>query len=225
MHHKWLVTAMCSVSVLFARPPSGKIEVVGTGTLEIAPDLASVTVGASYTDSTVEGAVERTEKAISRIMAVGSEMGIDSADIETGQFRIRKDFRREDGKQVLRGYEATNMLDITVRQLPKLEELLSALMDTEITTVRNVSFGHTGKDSLEKAASLLALTDAAELAGAMCKQMNVDKGPLLYMSNYTEKDDVRPLQALERTAASSGVTIRPRTVTVTRRVYVAFGIE
>lgn len=216
---------MCSASVLLARPPTGTIAVIGTGTVETSPDMASVTVGASYTDSTVDGAVARTEEAISEVITISSEMGIDSADIETGQFRIRKDYRHEDGKQVFAGYEATNMLDITVKQLPKLEDLLGALMDTRITTVSNVTFGHSRKDSLEKAAALLALTDAAELAGAMCKKMNVDKGALLYMSNYAAEDDVQPFQALERSTASSRVTIRPSTITITRDVYVTFGIE
>jgi uncharacterized protein len=66
------------------------IWVNGTGTITVAPDIASINLGVSAQASTVAEALAQASTAMSKIDAALTAAGIDRKDIQTSYFNIRQ---------------------------------------------------------------------------------------------------------------------------------------
>src|SRR5690606_6722746 len=92
----------------------------------------------------------------------------DSSDLRTARISLNPQYDWNDGQRVFRGYAASQTLEVTVRDLAKVETLLGDLFKTSITGLNGPDFRHSKADSLRREAGALAVRDAAEYAAVLC---------------------------------------------------------
>ncbi|MCM1621451.1 SIMPL domain-containing protein (plasmid) [Escherichia coli] len=88
--------------------------------------------------------------------------------MSSANLRTQPDYDYQDGKSILKGYRAVRTVEVTLRQLDKLEFLADGALKAGLNEIRSVSLGvaqpDAYKDKARKAAIDNAIHQAQELA-------------------------------------------------------------
>jgi uncharacterized protein YggE len=147
---------------------AGRVSVTGTGEILVAPNIAVFTVEASNTEKSPIGASADTRKAMNSIVLAARKFAPNPGDLRTTRISIQPEYEWPEGKRKFRGYTASQTLEVTVRDLTKLDSLLEAVNRTSFTTMGNLEFRHSKADSLQREARSLAIRNAAVNASGLC---------------------------------------------------------
>ncbi len=130
---KKLLLGICLLSSLtFA----AKIEVIGQGVVKTAPNVIQTNLGIQTQKETVQDAMETNQKLISSLYEKLIALGIDKKDIVTSQFYLNY-YKNEDKKDV---YTVSNNLEIKIRDLKKINEVLSISTKEGVNNIWGINF-------------------------------------------------------------------------------------
>jgi len=146
----------------------GRVTVAGFGEIQAAPDVVSIVVEVVKNDGSPVDASADARKAMNTVLAAARRVVPAAADLKTTRISINPEYEWTDGKRNLRGYVASQSLEITLRELPRLDSLLEYLNKSSFTTLGNLNFSHSKSDSLTREARALAIRNAAENAKSLC---------------------------------------------------------
>ncbi|MDW3458667.1 SIMPL domain-containing protein, partial [Escherichia coli] len=62
-------------------------------------------------------------------------------DISAANLRTQPDYDYQNGKSILKGYRAVRTVEVTLRQLDKLNALLDGALNAGLNEIRSVSLG------------------------------------------------------------------------------------
>jgi uncharacterized protein YggE len=178
--------AIAGFCFLFACRPtqSDKIQVTGKATMKVVPDMVELSLKAYYVRSAMKEAVIETQSTINQILAVCHRYIAREEDIKVSNVATNKDYEYNGGRQVFRGYNAEQVLEVRLRDISQIEKFTEELLATKISSIENIRYNHSKADSIQRAVNLMALADAKKTAEKMCEQMNVGLGKPIYLSNY-----------------------------------------
>jgi len=173
-------------SILFALPllllasfavaqpsPDGRVTAQGVGEIMIAPDMAKFTVEALNNDNSPVDAAKDTRKDMATILAAARRLVRNPADLRTARLSINPEYEWVDGKRKFRGYAASQTLEITVRDLSKIDSLMEDITRAKVNTVGNLEFQHSKADSLRREALAWAIQNARLNAAKMCEPLGL----------------------------------------------------
>jgi uncharacterized protein YggE len=155
-------------------PPSasgfsgGRVTVMGVGEIQAAPDMVSIVVEVVKNDGSPVDASADARKAMNTVLAAARRVVPLANDLKTTRISINPEYEWTDGKRKFRGYVASQSLEITLRELPRLDSLLEYLNKSQFTSLGNLDFRHSKSDSLQREARVLALRNAADNAKSLC---------------------------------------------------------
>ena len=160
------------------------VSVVGQAKLKVVPDMVELSLSAYNTKPAMKDAVAETQKAINDILAVCRKYVVHSSDIKVSTISTDKSYAYEGNINRFLGYEAKQVLDVTLKDISKIEQFTEELLATRISKIESIRYNHTGADSIMREVNLLALEDARKTAEKMCSKMNTAMGDIMYLSNY-----------------------------------------
>jgi uncharacterized protein YggE len=146
----------------------GKVTVSGRGDVQAAPDMLTLVVEAANNDDSPADASADTRKAMNGILAAARKSVANPNDLRTTRISINPEYEWVEGKRKFRGYVASQSLEITLRDLSRLDSLLEHVNKTSFTSMGNLEFRHSKADSLQREARSLAIRDAAVNASSLC---------------------------------------------------------
>ena len=155
------------------------ISVTGTGRATAEPDLVLLQLGIEVERSTVAAAREDAAASQQAILDALQANGVDEDDIQTVQLSVgtRYDYS-SDNERVLRGYNVSNVVSITLRGV----EGASAVIDAAIAAggnnviVRDIAFAIDNPTELREAARRDAVEDARERASQLAEAAGIKLG-------------------------------------------------
>jgi uncharacterized protein YggE len=205
---------------------SAVLSVSGEGSVSVAPDMAEVSVGVSTRDAAADAALQATSEAVAIVIATVRDAGISDSDIQTSGvslFPLRPAPGREgDGLQSIEGFEASNTLRITVRDLDLLGPVLDAVVRDGANELNGLRFALQNPDSAMAEARTAAVRDAMTRAEQLSEAAGVSLGAILSLSEGGGRGvpmmDMAPMQRAE-------VPIAPGALTVSAFVSMTFAIE
>lgn len=148
--------------------PSRTISVTGEAVVKVEPDMVIVTFGVETFDNEIVAAKEQNQAIVQKAYAAIRELGIEQSAIQTDHISIEpryKDSSYERGS--INGYFVRNTVAVTLKEPNKLEDLLTNLLQTGITSVHNVDFQVSELKPHREHARELALLAAKEKAEKM----------------------------------------------------------
>ena len=169
------LSALFLVSLATAQPPVPERHVTaqGVGEITVSPDLAKVSVEVVNNDDSPTDAAVDTRKDMANVVAATRRFVRTPADLKTTRLAINPEYEWVEGKRKFRGYNATQTLEITVRDLSKIDSLLGDLSRSELTTLGNLEFLHSKADSLRREALTGATLNARSNAAKICEALGV----------------------------------------------------
>ncbi len=161
------------------------IHAAGVGTVSGEPDIAVISLGVEALRDSVSEARDDAAQALTAIVDELREAGVAEDDIRTARFSINPRYEYvRDGQQNLLGFQVTNTLSVTLRDLNSTGDVVDRAVQAggDLTRVQSVSFQIEDTTALEEEARILAIEDALAKADLYAGQLSVVRGPLVSIS-------------------------------------------
>jgi uncharacterized protein len=206
---------------------SGSIVVTGTGRVAIAPDVADLRLGVAVARPTVEAARADAAATMAAILAAIDAAGVARRDVQTALLSVQPRYDYPDGKPpTLTGYELTNVVEVTVRDLGRLAEVVDGTLRAGATSMDGLSFRVDDPIPAEREARIKAMLAARARADVLAEAADltiqgvsdITEGAVIAPPGPRMKAERMMLAADAATPVQAGLTEISVTVTVSYRV-------
>jgi len=179
------------------------ITVSDTGEIYTKPDLGITVFSVKTEKKTVAQAMTENTEKMNEIIGAMKDLGVEEKDLKTTAFNIypRYDYIENisfvQGTRVLVGYEITQSLQVKIRDLEKIGEVVQDATDAGANQVGNLSFTVDKKDEFKEQAREEAINKAKAKAKELASQLGVDlvriigfyeSGEALMYNDYASKE-------------------------------------
>jgi uncharacterized protein YggE len=139
------------------------VELSVTETVKAKPDLAEVSAGVTTQAPTAVAAMQANAKAMDAVVQRIKALGIAPEDIQTTGINLgaQYDYDQASQRQVFRGYQASNRVSVTLRDVKRTGPVLDALVAAGATDIGGPSFS-IDDDSAPRAQARKAAFDKAQ---------------------------------------------------------------
>jgi uncharacterized protein YggE len=209
------------------------ITVVGTGKASGAPDVANVTVGVESLGPALQEVVDDNKTRMAALLAALKAQGIADKDIRTTSYNV---YVENPQPQPLQGgnagstssltYHVNNQVDVTVRDVAKLGDVLDKAVAAGANNVYGVSFSVNDPTKLQGMARANAIADAKARAQDLASLTGVTLGDVISVSEVIGGGPT-PLYAVGAGARSvaAPVPVQPGELEVSMSVQVTYAIK
>ena len=203
----------------------GSIVVSGTGRVSVVPDVADLRLGVSVSSLTVDEARHHAAAKMTSILAAVEAAGIPKKDIQTSLLSVQPRYDYRDGKPPeLSGYELANVVDVTVRDLAALGDVVDGSLKSGATSMDSLTFRLADPAPAEREARVLAVAEARTRADVLAEAAGIS---ITGVSSVVEDGAIlppRPFAKAERMmmAADSSTPVESGSLEVSVRVTVAY---
>lgn len=158
----------------------------GNGTADISPDIAYVNIGVHTEAATAVTAVAMNNTQSQKVLDALVELGVLSKDLRTSNFSIATLQKTDPQTGVVTGtvYAVDNNIIVTVRDLPKLGDLLDKSIQAGANYINNVQFDLSDNSAALKSARTDAMKDAVKQAEEIAKAAGIKLGDIQNISYY-----------------------------------------
>ncbi|WP_058485055.1 SIMPL domain-containing protein [Defluviitalea phaphyphila] len=152
----------------------------GQGTIKVKPDIAYITMGVRTEHEDAETAQSDNAKKMDEVINALKEMGIEERDIQTSNYSIypQYDYEAKGGERII-GYTVENTVNVTIRDINKVGEVLDTGVEKGANVSRGIQFSVSNTEEYYKKALKQAIENAKGKAEAMGEAINVSiKNPI-----------------------------------------------
>jgi uncharacterized protein len=150
------------------RGDAGTIVVSGTGRVSVVPDVADIRLGVAVTKPKVDAARAEAATTMDAILAALDAAGVARRDVRTTLLSIQPRFEYREGKPPkLTGYELTNLVEATIRDLGKLGDVVDGALGAGATNMDGPTFRVADPAPAEREARQRAMADARSRADVL----------------------------------------------------------
>lgn len=180
-----------------------EITVTGEAELSAQPDIAKVTLGVQTNAiPTAEAALESLTGSFNQVFDALRELGIAEEDIKTTNFSVYPTYDYDEGRQIPRGFIASEHVVVTVRNLEQVGNVIAQGTATGANQVGGVAFTVSNESDVRGQAEEEAIDQAREKAQRLAKALGATLGDV--KKYEVSSGGVQPPIAYERLAADSG---------------------
>jgi uncharacterized protein YggE len=137
------------------------IETTGEATVSAKPDFATITIGVRGGGRVAQSALAENSRAVAAVVEALKGAGVDAKDIQTADFSIWPQMAGGGG---LLGFNVSNRVTVTVRDLARLGEALDKAAAGGANSIRGIQFGVTSPSAALDEARKAAFADARRKA-------------------------------------------------------------
>jgi uncharacterized protein YggE len=205
------------------------ISVTGSGTAEVVPDIARISVGVATQGRDAEEASGRAAERMQAVIDALKAAGVADADLQTSRVDLQPVRRRDragEGTRAIIGWQASNRVSATVRDIDTTGDVIDAAIAAGATDVGNIAFRKDDPSAAEAEARAAAVDDAASIAGQLASAAGVEIIGVTHIVAGDSGDAVR-LQRAEDWAGRAAATPTPvlaGTIQVTVTVFIDYEI-
>ena len=170
------------------------ISVTGTGTVEAAPDMATLMIGVTTQGATAAEALAENSKATEAVIARLTASGAEARDMQTSNLSINPSWTGYDtSTPTISGYVASNMLTVRVRALDTTGAILDAAVADGANTLNGMTFGLADPEPAYNEARKEAVADARAKAELLAMAAGVKLGQVVSISDAGAMTDPAPM--------------------------------
>ena len=149
----------------------------GHAELKVKPDIARLTVSVTTQAAQQAAAAQDNARRTTTLLAALKAAGVAEKDIQTQSYNVQPQYDYKPSPPVLTGFQATNSIEVTVRDLSKAGMIVDKATQSGATDVSGLSFDLADRTAAERQALALAVKDARAKADAMAQAAGVGVGP------------------------------------------------
>ena len=193
------VTLPATAQNLQITNPVPTIEVSASGSSELAPDMAILSLGVVREAKTAREALSANNRAMGAVIAALKEAGIDNKDLQTSNFRVQPRYQTHTStnsksrRRILIGYSVSNSLSVRVRDLKILGDILDKTVSLGVNSGGNVRFINDDPSGAITIARNEAMKNAIAKAETLANAANAKLGIILSINEGVDRQGPVPL--------------------------------
>jgi hypothetical protein len=168
--------------------PEHVITVSGTGVVSVAPDVADVMLGVSVTRPTAKEARAAAATGMQAVIASIKKNGVADKDVVTVNVSLNPVYDYTGSSRRLTGYEFSNTVKATVRDLDKVPAVIDDAVAGGATVVYGISFRLDNPTTVETKAREQAMADARSKADILARTAGVSIKGVATISETTSSN-------------------------------------
>jgi len=184
-----LVAGCTSGGSTSAAAPAKTVTASGSGTVHATPDQADMSFGVSATNANAKKALDAASKAVAKVTTALEKAGIAKEDVQTQNVSVSPNYDYNAAKPTITGYSANITVQVTVKDIGKLGDVISAANAAGADNIQGPSFTLSDDSDLHGQAIDKAVADAKKRAEAMAKAAGKTVGDVV---SITEASSVSP---------------------------------
>ena len=184
MSQVFYLSALLFLCACHPDPEKRSINVTGRASLKVVPDMVELSLRARNIKPAMKDAVAQTQSDVNEILAVCKKYISSASDIKVSTISTNKTYDYRNSREIFTGFEATQVLEVSLKDISSIEKFTEELLATKISRIDNIRYNHTKADSIMREVNLMALDDVRKTADKMSSKMNVRLGKLSYLSNF-----------------------------------------
>ncbi|MBV0892217.1 SIMPL domain-containing protein [Paracoccus sp. Z118] len=157
----------------------------GEGTAQVQPDMATVSVGVTVQAPTAAQAMADNATRQQAVIDALRLQGVEDRDIQTSNLNLSPvhDYSQDGRPPVVTGYQAQNIVTVTVRDLTGLGAVLDRLVSAGANEVQGIGFGRDDLQGTEDEARRKAVESARHRAEVLADAAGLRLGRLVSLSD------------------------------------------
>ncbi len=196
-------------------PTSPYIQVSGRGTLEVAPDLAYLTLSIEKIAPDAAAARADVEARTAKVLGAARKAGIADKDIDAPSVGVYPEYGCESSSfssaggsctRKITGQHVSRTVTLTLRDLSRYGELADGLFKAGVTDLGNMDMDRSDRRALEQKARALAVADAHDKAAGLAQSAGVTLGAVYSIAEQGNGFGPRPMIARASLAGSSAAS-------------------
>jgi uncharacterized protein len=232
---RWCGAAVCAALLAAALPvraqdakatPTARIIVIGEGSVTAPPDYARLTSGVTTRAKTAKEASDANAKAMAGLLAALQSAGVESKDVQTSRFFVQPVYTSPgpNMEQRLSGFSVSNQIDVTIRQIGKVGEVLDQMVTAGATDAGNVEFLHADPSKTLDGAREAAMADARRKAELYAHAAGLALGSVAFVTEESSSLLFAPKVALRAAMPAAAPPIASGEDTLQVRITVGYEI-
>ncbi len=238
----WLI-AYCSIKTYTNYSNPKTIIISGKGEVSAVPDISTInfTMRSSRTDKDTKSLQDEISKSADSVFTKLKELGISEKDIKTVNYYVNPKYGYQDcyrassikpcDSNVVVGYEASESVQIKVRNTDNVAKVLTILAESNITEVSGPNFEIDDTEKLKIEARDMAIADAKVKAKILAKSLDVKIKKIVAF--YDEENNMPSPMMYKAMSLESGMggdatrdaVLAPGDQKITSNVSITFEIE
>ncbi|MDI6047858.1 SIMPL domain-containing protein [Flavobacterium yafengii] len=226
--------ALLILSVLFISMSYGQevkqvpqINVSGEGKVKVIPDQATIAVTVETKGNNAKDVKKQNDEKIEAVLKFIKKMNLAPADYKMQRVSLNPQYDYEKKKH---SYNATQTIEILLRDLSKYDELMEGLVDQGINRIDNVAFQSSKLAQYQSEARKLAMKDAKLKAEDYVSVLGQKVGRAMTISDNSQTYYPQPMYAAMKTMEMSDASAPRQTlavgeINITANVTVSFILE
>ena len=170
-----------SATAFSAAAATGTISVTGTATVNVVPDLATLSLGVTTSGDTAAAAMAANSAAVTAVIARLKAAGIADRDMQTSNLSLNPNWVPDalGTTSVIKGYVASNILTVQIKAMDRTGAVLDAAISDGANTLNGLTFGLQDPRPKEDAARKAAVADALARGKLLAEAAGATLGPIL----------------------------------------------
>ncbi|GAB2509252.1 SIMPL domain-containing protein [Lysobacter humi (ex Lee et al. 2017)] len=139
-----------------------------------APDMATLSTGVVSLASDANSAIRRNAEQMAKVVASIRAAGIEARDVQTSGVSLNPDYLYQQNRPPrIKGYYASNNVNVTVRDIGRLGAILDALVATGANQINGPMFDIEDKDAVLDEARDKAMKKARQRADRYAQRLGL----------------------------------------------------
>lgn len=178
----------------------------GIGRVAIVPDLADLRLGVAISHPTVQGARAAAAERMSAILGAVDAAGVERRDVRTALLSVQPRYDYRDGQSpTLTGYELHNVVEVTIRDLARLGDVVDGTLDAGATSMDGLAFRVADPSAAERSARTAAMAQARSRADVLAEAAGLAISGVAEVVEGAAGQPPGPLGKAERMLASADI--------------------
>ncbi|WP_404456450.1 SIMPL domain-containing protein [Oceanobacillus kapialis] len=183
--------------------------VIGNGSVSVAPNMATVEIGVMTENTSLTNAQQTNAAVMNQVIETLLSLGVARENIQTASYTVNPRYDFVDGEQIFRGYQVTNLINVTITDIDQIGRILDAAVEDGANLVNSIQFSVQNSEQYKQQALQEALANAQAKANALATSMQVNLNPIpLRIKEITETPPI-PFSKMALSAEAVATPIEP----------------
>ncbi|MDO5111494.1 MAG: SIMPL domain-containing protein [Clostridia bacterium] len=208
------------------------IVVKGSGEIKTVPDTASITFNVRTKDKDAVTAQAQNEEIIQALLEVLKTDSIAEKDIKTANISMYEQFDYSKNEPVLTGYEASNNVKVTIRDVANISTIIADALTAGVTSYDGLTFSVTDTAGDYDKALAAAVEDAGRKAAAIAEAAGLELSGTMKIEEQSVSQPALYREAAaadgamnESAAAGAGPSVSMGEVTTQAELVVTYEVQ
>lgn len=224
-----LTTSVLSWTHAGELPAAPHLSTIGTASIDATPDIATIKIEVSYTAKHAVDAKQRVDHRIVQYFDFLCKNGIEQKDINAVNLNTQAEYDFQNGSSELKGFRAVRQVQVTVREIGKLNQLLDKALKLGLNEIQAIKLGVAKPNYFREQVRKKAIQNAILLATSLAESFKVKLGPI-YSIHYQGDNDQSPLPVMflrveNASTSTPSQTYQQQSIHFKDQVEVVFSLE